>query len=53
MPRTYVIRKREKGYSEVRLMEAVEKVKEGGDVHKTAKEFQIPTKTLRRWVIRD
>ncbi len=52
MPRTYV-KKREKAYTEERLLEAVEKVKQGGSVHKIANEFQIPTETLRRWVIKD
>eukprot|EP00795_Rhopilema_esculentum_P011062 gene11062-19921_t len=51
MPRTYV-RKKEKKNTEEQLRQAIEKVNEGQKVHQAAKEFGIPTETLRRWIVK-
>ena len=52
MPRTY-ISKREKKYTKDNLLEAVAEVKKGHAVHKIAQQFDLPTETLRRWVVKE
>ena len=52
MPRTY-ISKREKKYTNDNLLEAVAEVKKGHAVHKIAQQFDLPTETLRRWVVKE
>ena len=52
MPKVY-IPQCEKKHTEENLLEAVAEVQQGHPVHKVAKQFNVPTEALRRWVIKD